>query len=150
MLPFRSRPLFEQELQFTKPYGVRPTLLEGWSSFPSDHAVLFYALAAGIFYVNKKVGIFAFIYTTLIIAFPRVYLGLHYPTDILGGALIGIFLLLLCNSTFFTEKVSLRVVKRLESKPEIIYPLIILITFQVTDMFSSSRNLIQFIYHISK
>ena len=50
LLPFRFRPIHEEGLNFTSPYGMNITTLEGWSSFPSDHAVLFYALAAGMFY----------------------------------------------------------------------------------------------------
>ncbi len=90
LLPFRLRPLHEESLVFMPPYGMKLTELEGWSSFPSDHAVLFYALSAGMFYISRKVGIFALVYTTLLyttlfIGLPRVYLGLHYPTDIVRG-----------------------------------------------------------------
>jgi hypothetical protein len=47
VLPFRERPLRTAALQFQTPHGLRPTVLYGWSSFPSDHAVLFVTLAVG-------------------------------------------------------------------------------------------------------
>lgn len=53
-LPFRLRPLHEENLDFLLPYGMRPTTLEDWSAFPSDHAVLFYALSTGMFLYQRK------------------------------------------------------------------------------------------------
>lgn len=138
-LPFRLRPLHEEGLAFTLPHTMKPTALEGWSSFPSDNAVLFYALSAGMFYISKKVGIFALIYTTLIIALPRVYLGLHYPTDILAGAVIGIAIALLCNTKYFTENIAQSTLSYSSTKPEIFYPIFFIISYQIADMFENSR-----------
>jgi undecaprenyl-diphosphatase len=47
VLPFRERPLWNPELAFQPPYGSeQETPLSTWSSFPSDHAVLFFRSAA--------------------------------------------------------------------------------------------------------
>lgn len=147
-LPFRLRPIHEDNIDFTLPYSMKPTLLEGWSSLPSDHAVLFYALSAGMFYISKKVGIFALIYTTLFICLPRIYLGLHYPTDIIAGAFIGIAITTVCNSNYFIVNKSQSVLDWSRSKPEYFYPIFFIITYQIADMFNSSRALISFIKHI--
>jgi undecaprenyl-diphosphatase len=64
--------------------------LAGWSAFPSDHATLYFCLAAGLWFCSSRMGWFAGIYVALVICLPRVYLGLHWPTDILGGALLGV------------------------------------------------------------
>lgn len=98
-LPMRLRPIHEETLAFLPPHGMEKATLEfeGWSSFPSDHAFLFFALGTGFLFVSRKAGILALAYTTLFIAFPRMYLGLHYPTDILVGGLIGIIVAVLDN-----------------------------------------------------
>lgn len=58
-------------------------------SFPSDHAAISFALAGVIFLYNKKVGIW-FLTSASLIAISRVYVGVHYPLDILAGAVLGI------------------------------------------------------------
>lgn len=59
------------------------------SSFPSGHATFFFALATVVYLYNKRWGIWFFI-TTTIIVFARVAAGVHYPSDIAAGAIIGI------------------------------------------------------------
>ena len=58
-------------------------------SFPSGHSMSSFAAATVIFNANRCMGIAAFILATLI-AFSRLYLYVHYPSDIIGGILIGI------------------------------------------------------------
>ncbi|MEK7410442.1 MAG: phosphatase PAP2 family protein [Actinomycetota bacterium] len=57
-------------------------------SFPSDHATVAGAVAAGIFFANRKWGIIAVV-AAVLMAFTRVYVGAHYPTDVLVGLGLG-------------------------------------------------------------
>lgn len=57
-------------------------------SFPSGHTMHGFAAAVTIFLHNRKAGIAA-LAGALLIAFSRMYLFVHFPTDILGGAVIG-------------------------------------------------------------
>ncbi len=58
-------------------------------SFPSGHTLNGFTAAVTLFLFYKKPGIIAIIVAGLI-AFSRMYLFVHYPTDILGGIVIGI------------------------------------------------------------
>jgi len=91
LLPFRVRPLYDPNLHLHFPSGSLPdAMLPTWSSFPSDHAMLWMSVEAGIFIVWRRVGVLALLYTAIFICIPRAYLGFHYPTDLLAGAAIGI------------------------------------------------------------
>ncbi|TVP77657.1 MAG: phosphatase PAP2 family protein [Puniceicoccaceae bacterium] len=149
-LPFRDRPLHDAALEVIVPTGARAETLMGWSSFPSDHAVLFFALATGIFLVNRVFGVLLFIHAALIISIPRIYSGLHFPGDILFGALIGIGVTLVI---FFgiARWLSRHSIVSLASRYGYIsYPLLFFITFQTASMFDSSRDLVQFVYGIAR
>lgn len=58
-------------------------------SFPSGHTFTSFAPATVLFLMNKKIGIPALIIAALI-GFSRMYLYVHYPSDVLCGAILGI------------------------------------------------------------
>lgn len=58
-------------------------------SFPSGHTGSSFAATTVIYNYNKKWGIYAGIFAS-VIAFSRLYHFVHYPTDILGGLILGI------------------------------------------------------------
>lgn len=60
-------------------------------SFPSGHTLSSFAAATVIFFGDKRMGIAALILAASI-AFSRLYLYVHYPSDILSGLIIGITL----------------------------------------------------------
>ncbi len=81
----RSRPYMVNEL--IQYITTRPSD----NSFPSGHTGGSFAFASVIFFMlPKKIGIPAIIVASLI-GFSRLYLGVHYPTDILAGCIIGMF-----------------------------------------------------------
>lgn len=57
--------------------------------FPSDHATAAFAIGAAIFAHRRVPGIVVLIAAT-IVAVGRVALGVHYPSDVAAGALLGI------------------------------------------------------------
>jgi len=59
------------------------------NSFPSGHMAFFFALAMILFYIHKKWGTWLFIIVGLM-GITRVFVGVHWPLDIVGGALVGV------------------------------------------------------------
>lgn len=57
-------------------------------SFPSDHATAAGAVAVGLVLTNRRWGIFAGV-LAVVMAFTRVYVGAHYPADVLAGLALG-------------------------------------------------------------
>jgi membrane-associated phospholipid phosphatase len=57
-------------------------------SFPSDHAVMAGAVAAGVWLVSRRLGLLTAA-AALLLAFSRVYVGVHYPGDVVAGLFLG-------------------------------------------------------------
>lgn len=141
VLPFRARPIHQEGLDFTLPYGMSSGVLDGWSSFPSDHAVLFYALSVGLLFVSRKAGIFAVVYTTLFVALPRLYLGLHYPTDLLAGAFVGAALSVLGNLYLTQSRWVTSTLNLSSSRPALFYPFFFVLSYQLAELLGGLRQL---------
>lgn len=70
-------------------YQVNQLIPEGINGFPSGHAALFFAMAMAVYFYNKKLGAWFFV-AALVMGIARVVAGVHYPSDIIGGAAVGI------------------------------------------------------------
>ncbi|MEC5404229.1 phosphatase PAP2 family protein [Paraburkholderia sp. MPAMCS5] len=117
-LPFRVRPVFSPELHLNFASGAtKDALLSGWSSFPSDHAMLWMAIATGIFLVWRGIGVLAILYTALFICVPRAYLGFHYPTDLLAGAAVGIAITFVMTRQAIRARYATPLVRWIERHP---------------------------------
>jgi undecaprenyl-diphosphatase len=76
-----------------RPYTGHPNVLvlvarSADLSFPSDHSVMAGATAAGLLLVSRTLGLVT-VAAALLMAFARVYVGAHYPGDVLAGLVIG-------------------------------------------------------------
>lgn len=68
---------------------VHPLFTDSAWSFPSGHATFFFAFSTAVYLYNKRWGV-GFFVATVLITVSRVIAGVHYPSDIVGGALIGV------------------------------------------------------------
>ena len=81
---FRPRPFAEHTVSTVGQLFYGPTD----SSFPSNPAAVGFAIALAVWFGNKKSGAIMLILAFLF-SFARVYVGVCYPLDIAGGAIIG-------------------------------------------------------------
>ncbi len=96
----------------TRPYiieGIKPLTLtyplDG--AFPSSHMAATVALSVSVFLHNRKLG-FIFLVLSFIIGASRVAAHVHYPIDILGGAILGTIVSLTINKTHLFNLVKKR------------------------------------------
>lgn len=91
-----SRGIFAQSIYYfyhrPRPFqalsGVHQLLTETAYSFPSGHATFFFALSTAIYLYNRRLGL-VFLALSLTMGLARVVSGVHYPFDIMGGAILG-------------------------------------------------------------
>lgn len=135
----RLRPIHAPGLEFVVPYGMSPVVLDGWSSFPSDHAILFGALSTGMLLISRRAGLLALAYSLIIVLLPRAYLLLHYPTDLIAGLAIGAATVWVAQRTLAQGHAASSIVAWADRRPEWAYPLMFLVSFQVAVLFDNVR-----------
>lgn len=144
-LPFHQRPLHTPDLGFVVPYGVNPLSLSYWNSFPSDHAVLFFAFATAIAYQSRRMGLLAGLWSLVMVCLPRLYLGYHYPSDVAAGAVIGVALMASCHRVLSGTRLGTRLIDRvltLEARHgTAFYVIAFMATFELGVMFYDVRHL---------
>jgi len=109
-------------------------LVNGYSGglygFVSSHAAnsFGFALLSSLIFRNKSYTILLFIWAVLT-AYSRIYLGVHYPLDIVGGIIVGVLAALLCFAIIKKFRPSLLGIQEKDSitnKPNPFIPLIVL------------------------
>ncbi|HEX4270443.1 MAG TPA: phosphatase PAP2 family protein [Rhizomicrobium sp.] len=154
ILPFRPRPMFAG-IPYNQPSMHIFSNYENWSSFPSDHAAMYFALSFGVFLLWRSLGTVLMIYSLVWICLPRVYLGLHYPGDIAAGAAIGI---LVASAHFylsqrkFVDRFVLQPVLAFErNHPGAFYAVAFSVSLEMAGLFADLREAIRhssFLLHV--
>lgn len=97
----RPRPCNDEEMRF-----FVKALLGGCSgtySFPSSHATTHFGMACFIYFTMKpyfKKWGYLFFFWAATVAYGQVYVGVHYPLDVLGGAILGSLIGMMTASVF--------------------------------------------------
>ncbi len=69
------------------------------SSFPSGHSIFAFAMATAVYLYNKKAGLWFYL-AAFLVGIARIFVGVHWPLDILGGIILGIPSAIACNWLF--------------------------------------------------
>ncbi|BBH22990.1 hypothetical protein Back11_43350 [Paenibacillus baekrokdamisoli] len=143
----RPRPMINPVLGFQTPIGLTSEILPKMSSFPSDHAALYFGLSIGFALISKRIGGLLFAYTSLFIVLPRFYLGYHYPSDIITGLLIGFICIYAIIKNKYLQPTLDRIVQWETIKPAIFYPCLFLTTYEFSTMFDNIRHFASLLLH---
>jgi undecaprenyl-diphosphatase len=138
-LPFRVRPLYDPLIDI-KPLSipVYPNL-EHWNSFPSDSATYFVALAVGVWFLWRALGAGLLLWAIGYVCIPRVILGLHYPSDVAVGALIGILTVALTQHAAIRNRIAAPALALERKRPDLFYPLMFLVSYELVVVFADIR-----------
>jgi undecaprenyl-diphosphatase len=104
--------------------------------------MLFSAMATGLWFASRRLGLAAHAYVLLVIELPRVYLGLHYPSDIASGALLGVALAIVANLARIRSRIARPALRWLEVDSRSFYAVSFLVAMQIATMFDYPRSLV--------
>ncbi len=72
---------------------------EASSSFPSGHTIFVFALATIVYLHNKRAGKWFYVAATAV-GFARIYVGVHWPFDVVAGLVLGVLTALVCDKIY--------------------------------------------------
>jgi undecaprenyl-diphosphatase len=145
LLPFRIRPMYA--LGANAPSYPWPFDLENWSSFPSDNATYLFAITACLWTISRRSGL-AFGLFSAFVAFGRVYFGIHYPSDILAGALLGFAVGYAVNRTALSVNLARSLLAYEKQMPPYFYGLLFMALAEVVGGFPNTRHVGVAIVHL--
>jgi membrane-associated phospholipid phosphatase len=143
--PHRPRPL-HGDPTFVPPAGLDVTAFEHWSSFPSDHAAVSFALSTAVFRVSRPLGAACMLWSFFVVSLPRVYAGQHYISDIAGGAIIGIIAVILLEIYASNEKIYMFVSKCEKQWTGLFYIAFFVLSYQTVTLFYDIRKTFYFLF----
>jgi undecaprenyl-diphosphatase len=145
LLPYRDRPMYS--IGANAPTFEWHADLEHWSSFPSDNATYLFAIAASLWLISRRWGLPFGVFAAFA-ALARVFLGIHYPSDILVGALIGIVTSVVFNREIVRKRLAAPVLAWEARYPPYFYGLFFLALAEMSGGFPNTRRIGVAIVHL--
>jgi undecaprenyl-diphosphatase len=114
------------------------------NSFPSHSTLIYFLVAAGIWPMARKWSAALTIWVLLAISLPRIYMGGHYPTDVLSSILLAfVFLWITHRAAPFARSV----IGRIASGGMWIEAILFLWLFELAEGFHSTGDILQALWH---
>lgn len=149
-LPFHSRPLLTPGLGFHQPLTIQPDTYNTFSSFPSDTAMLFFALSVPLWKRSRPLGVAAVLWAIFVISLPRVYLGIHYFSDVLAGAGLGLVFMAVVCPLLGRFRFPDRIVAFSAAHPALFYGLAFTASLELATLFYDVRQFALDAVHFAK
>ena len=135
IMPFRVRPMYATNAQHALSIPMPGGFLD-WSSFPSDHAAYLCALGFGLIWLSRRFTMPVMLFLAGWVCLPRMYLGIHYASDLIAGAAIGVTTVWLSLKMKWLEaSIARPLLIFADRKPQYFYMLAFLGTFEMTTLF---------------
>lgn len=138
-VPSHLRPLYDPEISFHAPSILDKTELNRWDSFPSDHATVLASLAVVICLARPKLTLIV-VPWLIVLELARVKMGGHYPSDVIGGAALGVAIVLIVQSSFLLDLCE-KIVVWGRRHAAIFYFVAIFLTYQIGTLFGDVRSM---------
>jgi undecaprenyl-diphosphatase len=139
VFPDRPRPFADPTTGFHPVFDVSRGDFEDWTSaFASDTAAFEFALAWSLLRTCPGCGKFLLVYGLVVACLPRIYVGVHFPSDIYVGALAGIVAAILVQRRFVLKALE-KTINRYGSRP-LFYAFAFLFTCELALIFQNVRE----------
>jgi membrane-associated phospholipid phosphatase len=149
--PFRVRPLYDGALHHQAMAVPSPTDFMSWSSFPSDHAAYLCALGFGIILLSRRLTIPVVLFLAGWVCMPRLYLGIHYLSDVVAGAAIGVFAVwAVLKIKWVNVRISRPLLAFADARPQVFFMVAYMTMYEMGSLFWDVREPMHAILKIAR
>jgi undecaprenyl-diphosphatase len=146
----QTRPFLDPALQLRGADIVPAAGFDHTSSFPSDTSTLFFALSTILLLENRKVGVFAFVWTFVMVGVIRVAYGWHYPSDVLGSLVVGPATVYAFSRIAVLRAVVDKALQRMEPRLYVVNALLFLVMADATYLFPAGQQFFHGVKDVGK
>jgi membrane-associated phospholipid phosphatase len=147
--PYRLRPMYDPTLlHHAYSFPISFNMVE-WSSFPSDTAAYFTALAFGLVrLIRRPYSLAILLFAAVWICLPRLFFGLHFLSDVVVGIAIGIAVVeASLQSRWLQQDLASPILSFLNAKPHVFYAASFMVFFEMGVAFDDVRRPVRALFH---